>query len=69
VRRRRKPLRNIDRTSVRWIVGSMVFGMVVAAATIPTELSPTVIGLGGLAVVLVIILASGRREHGGVGID
>ncbi len=60
VRRRRGKPPITDRVFIRWLVGSMVAGVVLAAATVPTHLSPTVIGLGGLAVVLVIILAGTR---------
>jgi hypothetical protein len=62
VRRRRRRERITDRVLVRWIVGSMVLGLVLATATIPTPLSPTIIGLGGLALVLAIILVGTRSR-------
>ncbi len=57
-RRRRPRLRITDQAVVRWIVGLMVFGLVLAAATVPSQLPPTVIGLGSLAAVLAIGLAA-----------
>jgi hypothetical protein len=61
-RRRRPRLRITNQAVVRWIVGLMVFGLVIAAATIPSHLPPTAIGLGGLAAVLVISLAATRTR-------
>ena len=70
-RRRRPRLRITDQAVVRWIVGLMVFGLVVAAATIPSHLPPTAIGLGGLGAVLVISLAATRTRppSGAIPID
>ncbi|MBF6555337.1 MAG: hypothetical protein IVW52_04090 [Acidimicrobiales bacterium] len=62
VRRRRGKPRMTDRVFVRWLVVSMVGGMVLAAATVPLHVSPTVIGLGGLAFLLVILLAGTRTR-------
>jgi hypothetical protein len=66
--RRRRP-RLTDRVFVKWVVGSMVAGMVFAAGTVPTHLSPTVIGLGGLALLLVFILAATRPKRSAVRTD
>ncbi len=61
-RRRRPRLRITNQAVVRWIVGLMVFGLVIAAATIPSHLPPTAIGLGSLAALLVISLAATRTR-------
>ena len=61
VRRRRSRARTTDRIFVRWIVGAMVLGMLVGAAMVPLPVSPTVLGLGGLGLVLAFILATTRN--------
>jgi hypothetical protein len=60
IRRRRGRQRITDRVFVRWIVGTMVAGMVLATAVVPTPVPPTVVGLGSLALLLLIILAGTR---------
>ncbi len=61
-RRRRPRLRITDQAVVRWTVGLTVLGLVIAAATVPSHLPPTAIGLGGLAAVLAISLAATRAS-------
>jgi hypothetical protein len=58
--RRRRRFRITDRAVVRWTVGAMVAAIVVAVATLPTQLTPTAVGLGGLAALLVVGLVATR---------
>ncbi len=62
IRRRRGHPPVSERVVLRWLVGGMVAGIALAAATIPSRFSPTVIGLGGLAIVLAIVLAATRSR-------
>ena len=60
VRRRRSRPRITDRVFARWIVGSLVLGMLVGTAMVPVDVSPTVLGLAGLGLVLAFILVATR---------
>jgi hypothetical protein len=43
---------------MKWLVGGMAGGMAIAAIAIPRPWSPTLVGLGGLAIVLALVLAA-----------
>ncbi len=60
-RRRGGHERSLDRVLVRWTVGAMVSGVVLAAVTVPSGVSPTVIGLAVLGV-LTVVLAGTRTS-------
>jgi hypothetical protein len=68
IRRRRDRWKVTDRGAVRWIVGAMVIGFVVAAAVVPRHVSSTAVGLGGVATLLVLGLVAtwGARTDGAV---
>jgi hypothetical protein len=61
--RRRRTRRPVTGTAVvRWTLGSIVAVMIGAAAFIPTHVSPTIIGLGGLGIVAAVALVATRGK-------
>ena len=60
LRRRRRRVARADRAVVRWMVGALAAGCVVTCLVVPLHVSLTLIGLAGLAAVVVVVLLATR---------